>query len=503
MALTKINSSVIANNTIAVGNIADNSVDATKIASNSILTRHIDDDQITTDQIAANTIATANIADNAVDGTKIASNSILTRHIDDNQIGIDQINVSDGSNGQALITNGSGTLSFSTITSGLATNAAGSVTSSSAGDVLTLVSTDAGGALGPVLNLHRNSSSPADGDILGGIKFTGESGGSGAHTYGQIRMENNGVTDGQEQGKMIFDISMPDGALAHAFHIGRTEIAVNEDSEDLNFRVESNNQTHMLNVDAGSDAVSIGDDTPTTRFSVLTSETNASLDNISNNGMHIGGTGNTNGYLTSSISMGYKSDGAETYKKVALVTQARGDSAARQDFHILVDDAADSGSAEVANRKFSIDSQTGAVSMLGQAAATIYHSSNWTQSAGANQFTFSSSGHNVGSCYDASNGRFTVTTPGKYLIICQLSLQVSTTGLTYLSMGPRVNGTGTVYFGGWAAKTGSDNQYEARTSSIILDLSANDYLTFYIELSNSHAVLAGFGGTSVSIHKLS
>jgi len=52
MALTKINSSVIANNTIAVGNIADNSVDATKIASNSILTRHIDDDQITGDQLA-------------------------------------------------------------------------------------------------------------------------------------------------------------------------------------------------------------------------------------------------------------------------------------------------------------------------------------------------------------------------------------------------------------------------------------------------------------------
>jgi hypothetical protein len=54
MALTKINASVIANNTIAVGNIADNSVDATKIASNSILTRHIDDDQITGDQLADN-----------------------------------------------------------------------------------------------------------------------------------------------------------------------------------------------------------------------------------------------------------------------------------------------------------------------------------------------------------------------------------------------------------------------------------------------------------------
>jgi hypothetical protein len=92
--------------------IADNSVTSAKIAQNSILTKHIDDNQITTDQIAANTIATANVADNAIDGTKIASNSILTRHIDDNQIGIDQLNVSDGSSGQALTTDGSGTLSF-------------------------------------------------------------------------------------------------------------------------------------------------------------------------------------------------------------------------------------------------------------------------------------------------------------------------------------------------------------------------------------------------------
>ena len=52
MALTKITSSLISNNTISVTNIADNAIDATKIASNSILTRHIDDDQITGDQLA-------------------------------------------------------------------------------------------------------------------------------------------------------------------------------------------------------------------------------------------------------------------------------------------------------------------------------------------------------------------------------------------------------------------------------------------------------------------
>jgi len=34
----------------------------------------------------------------------------------DNIVGLDQLNLSDGTNGQALVTNGSGTLSFSSVT---------------------------------------------------------------------------------------------------------------------------------------------------------------------------------------------------------------------------------------------------------------------------------------------------------------------------------------------------------------------------------------------------
>ena len=68
--------------------------------------------KITSSVVAVNSLTVANIADNAVDATKIASNSILTRHIDDNQIGIHQLTVADGSSGQALTTDGSGTLSF-------------------------------------------------------------------------------------------------------------------------------------------------------------------------------------------------------------------------------------------------------------------------------------------------------------------------------------------------------------------------------------------------------
>jgi hypothetical protein len=134
-------------------------------------------------------------------------------------------------------------------------------------DNLTLSCTDADANHGPNLNLYRNSASPADGDLLGLIKFT-SNGGDGIHNYGQIRMECNGVLDDQEQGKLIFDISMPDGALANAFTIDRTEICVNEDGEDLDFRVESDTSTHALFVQSSNGYIGINNASPAVRFHV-------------------------------------------------------------------------------------------------------------------------------------------------------------------------------------------------------------------------------------------
>ena len=91
---------------------------STTPADDSVTTAKIADLNVTAAKLAVNAVTTAKVADNAIDSTKIAQNSILTKHIDDNQIGIDQLNVSDGTSGQALVTDGSGTLSFSTISSG-------------------------------------------------------------------------------------------------------------------------------------------------------------------------------------------------------------------------------------------------------------------------------------------------------------------------------------------------------------------------------------------------
>src|SRR5210317_1715612 len=147
-----ITSDAIADGKVGTDQLAANNNTGAKIASNSILTRYINDNQVTADQIAAatitttqiaaNTIATGNIADNAIDSTKIASNSILTRHIDDNQIGIDQLNVTDGTSGQALTTDGAGTLSFSTVASSLSGASDTDITSPSSGQILVHDGTD-------------------------------------------------------------------------------------------------------------------------------------------------------------------------------------------------------------------------------------------------------------------------------------------------------------------------------------------------------------------------
>ena len=53
---------------------------------------------------------------------------------------------------------------------------------------------------------------------------------------------------------------------AERLEIGSSEIVFNDPSNDVDFRVESNGQTHMLFVDAGNDRVGIGITSPARAF---------------------------------------------------------------------------------------------------------------------------------------------------------------------------------------------------------------------------------------------
>ena len=128
-------------------------------------------------------------------------------------------------------------------------------------DTLTLISTDADANVGPVLNLYRNSSSPADDDDAGRIHFTSNDSGGNATTYATIRTVVGDVTDGTEDIQVLHQQVIA-GTNVNTMRIKPDEIVLNDSSIDLDFRVESNDDANMLFVDGGNNAVGIATNSP-------------------------------------------------------------------------------------------------------------------------------------------------------------------------------------------------------------------------------------------------
>ena len=158
------------------------------------------------------------------------------------------------------------------------------VESTDTNDTLVLTSTDSGSDEGPILKLDRISSSPADSDVLGKIKFNGQNDAGESVEYGNIDMRlssSSGVADGAETSRMIFR-TMLNGSLNSRIDIQSDETCFNEGSQDVNFRIESNAVANIFNVDAGNDSVRIGNnnipETATTRVVINGNSTNRALD---------------------------------------------------------------------------------------------------------------------------------------------------------------------------------------------------------------------------------
>jgi len=124
-------------------------------------------------------------------------------------------------------------------------------------DLLTLKSTDADANVGPVMNYYRNSSSPADNDYIGKTVYVGRNDNSQDVNYVAINVQANDVSDGSEDGSYVIN-TMRAGALDQTFSITPSEVIINDDSKDVDFRVESNSNTHALFVDGGNNVVLIG-----------------------------------------------------------------------------------------------------------------------------------------------------------------------------------------------------------------------------------------------------
>ena len=134
----------------------------------------------------------------------------------------------------------------------IASTGATTITTEGNESTLSLVSTDADASLGPVLDLHRNSASPADDDAIGRLKFSGENDASEKIDLVQLIGLNSDVTDGTEDGRLQLYIHK-DGSSINRIDFEPTVTVFNGDGADVDFRIEADANDNAFKIDASAD----------------------------------------------------------------------------------------------------------------------------------------------------------------------------------------------------------------------------------------------------------
>ena len=155
-----------------------------------------------------------------------------------------------------------------TVTTAALSGTSATFTTTDTSDNLTLTSTDADAAVAPNLKMYRNSASPADSDQLGKITLMGRNDNSQDVDYGVIGSMIVDASDGSEDGR-VFINTMVNGELQSRLDIRESELIINNESKDLDFRVESDGNTHALFVEGSSSNVGINASNPSRTFHSL------------------------------------------------------------------------------------------------------------------------------------------------------------------------------------------------------------------------------------------
>ena len=131
---------------------------------------------------------------------------------------------------------------------------------------LTLTSTDADANAGPKLKLRRNSASPADDDLIGALDWTSENSDGDEHEFLNLTARMRDVTAGSEDVAYAWTAYLNGtGREIQSFvntAASAASMVFNEDSQDIDFRVESNGDENMLFVDGGNNRVGVGTNAP-------------------------------------------------------------------------------------------------------------------------------------------------------------------------------------------------------------------------------------------------
>jgi len=110
---------------------------------------------------------------------------------------------------------------------------------------------------GSHLTFYNASGSPADGDSLGVVNFNGNDSTATETIYANIVGFSTDVTNGTEDGQINLSTRVA-GTFRQRQKMDSTEVVFNEESTNVDFRVETDSKTHMLFVDGVNNFVGIG-----------------------------------------------------------------------------------------------------------------------------------------------------------------------------------------------------------------------------------------------------
>jgi hypothetical protein len=166
----------------------------------------------------------------------------------------------------ALVTGVLTTTAATVFNGGFASNAGSTITVADNNAALELICTDTDAASGPRIDLYRNpGQAGVDGDNLAQLNFYGLNDASEKSQYLYLFTEMADVADGSEDVRFLFGglVAGADSSLIEFTHGtpatgADPELVFNNTSRDINFRVESENHTDALFVDAGDDKTYFG-----------------------------------------------------------------------------------------------------------------------------------------------------------------------------------------------------------------------------------------------------
>jgi hypothetical protein len=133
---------------------------------------------------------------------------------------------------------------------------------------VTLNSTDAGATAGPLLDLYRNSASPAASDTIGEIEFNGKDSAGNKQQYALINGSILSPTSTTEQGQLHFETATA-GALTEKMIIGTNNLVINEIGAVFNVRIEGDTDANLFTTDATNSRVGVGTVSPAEKLDVV------------------------------------------------------------------------------------------------------------------------------------------------------------------------------------------------------------------------------------------